>query len=64
MAAGLRRDAMNWTSTQNRLSLDAAVDRRTIQRIEAGEVSAKIDTLYQIARALRTTLSELLEGMQ
>lgn len=57
-----RRDELD--VDQLRLSFDAKVDRRTIQRIESGEVSARIETLYQIARALRTTMSDLLEGLK
>ena len=57
-----RRDELG--KDQDTLSLDAGVDRRTVQRIEAGETSAKIETLYLLAGALDTTMSELLEGLQ
>lgn len=57
-----RRDELG--KDQNTLSLDAGVNRRTIQRIEAGTGSAKVETLYLIARALKTTMSELLEGLE
>ena len=57
-----RRDQLSLDQT--RLSLDARVDRRTVQRIEAGEVSPKVETLYVIAAALRTTMADLLEGLR
>ncbi|MFJ9113041.1 helix-turn-helix domain-containing protein [Streptomyces sp. NPDC102283] len=47
--------------SQERLGELSDTDRQTINRIEQGHVSTRIDTLYRIARALDTPLSRLVE---
>lgn len=45
--------------SQERLGELAGVDRQTINRIEQGHVSTRIDTLMLIARSLDTPLADL-----
>lgn len=45
--------------SQERLGELSGKDRQTINRIEQGHVSTRIDTLYRIAQALETSLAEL-----
>lgn len=45
--------------SQERLGELAGTDRQTINRIENGHVSTRIDTLIRIAAALRTPLAHL-----
>ncbi|NDZ63542.1 helix-turn-helix domain-containing protein [Streptomyces cyaneofuscatus] len=47
--------------SQERLGELSGADRQTINRIEQGHVSTRIDTLFRIARALDTPLSRLVE---
>ncbi|MFW3473679.1 helix-turn-helix domain-containing protein [Streptomyces microflavus] len=47
--------------SQERLGELSGTDRQTINRIEQGHVSTRIDTLFRIARALGTPLSRLVE---
>lgn len=45
--------------SQERLGELSGTDRQTINRIEQGHVSTRIDTLLRIARALDMPLAEL-----
>ncbi|MFW3459722.1 helix-turn-helix transcriptional regulator [Streptomyces microflavus] len=45
--------------SQERLGELSGQDRQTINRIEQGHVSTRIDTLFRIARALDVPLSDL-----
>lgn len=45
--------------SQEKLGELAGTDRQTINRIEQGHVSTRIDTLMRIARALDTPLADL-----
>ncbi|MEV6437216.1 helix-turn-helix domain-containing protein [Streptomyces anulatus] len=45
--------------SQELLGERSDTDRQTINRIEQGHVSTRIDTLYRIARALEVPLSDL-----
>jgi transcriptional regulator with XRE-family HTH domain len=41
----------------------AGIGRAHLSQIENGAVAARIDTIYALAEALETTLSELLKGL-
>ncbi|MEU0306875.1 MULTISPECIES: helix-turn-helix domain-containing protein [Streptomyces] len=45
--------------SQERLGELSGQDRQTINRIEQGHVSTRIDTLFRIARALDVPLADL-----
>lgn len=45
--------------TQEDLALRAGIDRQTLNRIERGHASARLDTLIVIADVLAVDLSEL-----
>ena len=49
--------------TQESLARAARMDRTAIGKIERGERSVTIGTLGKLARALRTTMAQLLEGL-
>lgn len=54
------RDARLWENlTQERLAERSGVDRQTINRIEQGHVSPRIDTLLLIADAIGVPLADL-----
>lgn len=52
------REAKNWT--QGDLAKAAGLPVRSIGRIERAEVDVRLSTLAKIAKALQTTLKELL----
>ncbi|MER5675751.1 helix-turn-helix transcriptional regulator [Streptomyces sp. NPDC002238] len=58
---GTRMRALRGTRriSQERLGELSGTDRQTINRIEQGHVSTRIDTLMRIARALDTPLADL-----
>jgi transcriptional regulator with XRE-family HTH domain len=56
-----RRGALGLT--QEAVALDAFMDQSQYSRIERGEVDPSIRTVTRVARALRTTPSELLLGI-
>ncbi|MGW5986161.1 helix-turn-helix transcriptional regulator [Streptomyces anulatus] len=47
--------------SQERLGELSDTDRQTINRIEQGHHATRIDTLYRLARALDTPLSQVVE---
>ncbi len=49
--------------TQEAVALEALMDQSQYSRIERGEVDPSIRTVTRVARALRTTPSELLRGI-
>ena len=49
--------------SQTQLADMAGIGRAHLSQIENGAVAARIDTLYALAEALETTLSELLKGL-
>jgi transcriptional regulator with XRE-family HTH domain len=49
--------------TQEAVALEAMMDQSQYSRIERGEVDPSIRTVTRVARALRTTPSELLRGI-
>lgn len=61
-AIGARiRDRRLWADlTQERLAERVGVDRRTIQRIEAGTSDPTLTVLLLIAHTLRTSIADLL----
>ncbi len=50
--------------TQERLAAKAKMDRTAIGKIERAERGLTVATLSRLARALSTTPSKLLEGLQ
>lgn len=54
------RDARLWANlTQERLSVRSGVDRQTINRIEQGHASPRVDTLLLLADAIGVPLADL-----
>lgn len=49
--------------TQEVLSAQAGISRQTLSRIENGKVDPGIETLHNIAKALRLKMSDLLGGV-
>jgi transcriptional regulator with XRE-family HTH domain len=49
--------------SQTQLADLAQIGRAHLSQIENGAVAPRIDTLYVLAEALETTLSELLNGL-
>jgi predicted transcriptional regulator len=49
--------------TQENLAEQAAVDRRFIQKIEAGEFGTSIAVLKRLRKALKTSWNDLLRGI-
>ena len=50
--------------SQGKLSQRSGVDLAQISRAERGKTHVRTDTLIRLARALRTTPSELLRGIE
>ena len=50
--------------TQEKLAELAEIDRRYIQRIEAGTANPSIDVVVRLRRSLKCTWKELLRGMR
>ncbi|WP_354596052.1 helix-turn-helix transcriptional regulator [Streptomyces sp. JL1001] len=61
LGARIRATRTAQQMSQELLGERSATDRQTINRIELGHVSTRIDTLFRIARALNTPLSRLVE---
>lgn len=57
----LRREQLGLS--QEQLAVDARMDRTAIGKIERGERSVTISTLSRIAKALRVSMSRLLESL-
>lgn len=49
--------------SQDKLYLEADLSRRTINRIELGEVDPRAGTLNKIAKTLGVDISELFKGL-
>ena len=49
--------------TQDDLAELAEIDRRYVQRIEAGTANPGVDVLFRIREALQTTWDELFRGL-
>ena len=49
--------------TQEDLAEQAAVDRRFIQKIEAGEYGASIAVLKRLRKAIKTSWNDLLQNL-
>lgn len=49
--------------TQEDVSRESKLRRSYLSQIERGRFSARIDTLYLIAKALRVSLAELFENL-
>ena len=49
--------------TQEDLAEQAAVDRRFIQKIEAGEFGTSLAVLKRLRKALKTSWDDLLQGI-
>jgi len=49
--------------TQEQLAERAAIDRRFIQKIEAGELGTSLAVLKRLRKALKVTWDALLEGI-
>ncbi|WP_183342692.1 helix-turn-helix domain-containing protein [Conexibacter arvalis] len=50
--------------SQGKVSQQSGVDQAQVNRIENGKTHVRTDTLIRLARALRTTPSELLRGIE
>ena len=61
--ANLSRRRRDLGLTQEAVAADAMMDQSQYSRIELGRVDPSIRTLTRVARALRTTPSELLRGI-
>ncbi|WP_459385243.1 helix-turn-helix domain-containing protein [Arthrobacter humicola] len=59
VGARIREIRMSRDLTQEALGLEAGIDRRTIIRIEWGEISISYERLWEIADVLRVDLAEL-----
>lgn len=59
-AANVRRFRARAAITQERLAEKAQIDLRYLQRIEAGEVDAKLSMVDRLARALGVPARDLL----
>jgi transcriptional regulator with XRE-family HTH domain len=57
----LRRERLGLT--QEALAALAGMDRTAIGKIERGERGVTVGTLWRLAKALRTTSSQLLRGL-
>ncbi len=60
LAANLRRQRTLKGITQGDLAAKSRISRLAYLRIEAGEVTPRVDTLLQIAEALETPVQDLL----
>jgi transcriptional regulator with XRE-family HTH domain len=49
--------------TQEKLAEVAGIDRRFIQKVEAGELGTSLAVLKRLRKALKVTWDELLEGI-
>ena len=55
----IRQKRINLNLSQENLSYDANIPRNQVGRIERGEISTSITTLYKICKALNMELEEL-----
>ncbi len=55
------RKRKGWS--QEELSFESYLHRSYIQRIETGRANPSLKTLYKIARALKITITALVEGL-
>lgn len=59
MGARIREIRLSRDLTQEALGLEAGMDRRTILRIEWGEISIAYERLWEIADVLKVDIAEL-----
>lgn len=62
--AAIRRRRVDTGTSVASLATSSGIDRDELLRVENGEGDSKLDTLQAIARALKTTLSELMRDAE
>ena len=64
VGARIRARRTHLELSQERLAALAGMDRTAVGKIERGERGVTVGTLFKLARALRTTMSDLLEDVR
>lgn len=64
LGKNINRLRMQRGLTQDALAELAEIDRRHVQRMEAGTANPGIDVIVRVRRALRASWDELLEGLE
>lgn len=64
LATAVRKRRKKLGFSQEELAYKAEIDRTYVSRLECGKVSVSIEIIYQIAKALQTSLTMLVKDIE